>query len=333
MDRRRFTTALAVTLLTAPLAAEAQQAGKIPRIGLLVPGGTSGQVGPSGRHAPGVVEAFRQGMRDLGYIEGRNLVVDYRSAGGRAERLPELLAELVGLEVDVIVTGGTAAALAAKQATGTIPVVIGAMGDPVESGVVSSLAHPGGNITGFSLAMSEEFVAKHLEIIKQAVPNASRVAVLWHSSMRIQVRDMERAAQTLGVRLQSIEVQQPGQLDRAFASLTAKRAAALVVVGDPFTFTHREQIVNLAAKHRLPAIYGFRAFVDDGGLFAYAANLSDLWRRAATYVDKILKGAKPRDLPVEQATTFELVINMKTAKALGLTIPPSLLLRADQIIE
>jgi ABC-type uncharacterized transport system substrate-binding protein len=334
VDRRTFVSSVALSLLTTSPAAEAQQAGKIPRIGVVTlaplsgrssstPAGTSGQA----------VEAFRQGMRDLGYIEGRNLFDEYRSAGGRAERLPELLAELVGLEVDIIVTGGTAAALAAKQATRTIPVVIAAMGDPVASGVVSSLAHPGGNITGLSLAMSEGLVGKHLEIIKQVVPNASRVAILWHPSMRTQVKDMERAAQTLGVGLQSIEVQQPEQFDLAFASLTAKRAAALVVVLDLLMFMHRDQIVNLAARHRLPAIYGFRAFVDDGGLVAYAADLYDLWRRAATYVDKILRGAKPADLPVEQPTKFDLVINLKTATALGLTIPPSLLLRADQVIE
>jgi ABC-type uncharacterized transport system substrate-binding protein len=272
-------------------------------------------------------------MRDLGYIEGRNLVIEFRSAEGKSERLPELLTDLVRLKVDVIVTGGTAAALAAKQVTSTIPVVIGAMGDPVASGVVASLAHPGGNITGLSLAMSEGLVAKHLEIVKQLVPNASRVAVLWHPSMRTQVKDMERAAKTLSVHLQSMEIQQPGQIDGAFTSITAQRVAAIVVVGDPFTFTHREQIVNLAAKHRLPAIYGFRAFVDDGGLVAYAADLYDLWRRAATYVDKILRGAKPADLPVEQPTKFDLVINLKTAKALGLTISQSLLLRADQVIE
>jgi ABC-type uncharacterized transport system substrate-binding protein len=333
MTTRALATILVLSLLAAPLAAGGQQARKNPRIGLLVPGaGTSGQV----------VEAFRQGMRDLGYIEGRNLVVEYRSAGGRAERLPELLAELLGLEVDVIVTGGssghasstgTAAALAAKQATSTIPVVIGAMGDPVESGVVSSLTHPGGNITGLSLALSGERAAKYLEIVKEVVPNASRVGVLWHPSMRTQVRDMERAAQTLGIRLQSIEVQHPEQLDRAFAGMTAQRAAALVVIGDPFTVTQRVPIVGLAAQHRLPAIYGLRAFVDAGGLMAYAANLNELWRRAATYADKILKGAKPADLPIEQPGKFDLVINLKTAKALGLTIPPSLLARADQVIE
>jgi putative ABC transport system substrate-binding protein len=280
VDRRAFVSTVTLVVLAAPLAAEARQTGKIPRIGAVTLAGRSSST-PAGASGH-VVEAFRQGMRDLGYIEGRNLLVEYRSAGGRAERLPELLAELVGLEVDIIVTGGTAAALAAKQATRTIPVVIAAMGDPVASGVVSSLAHPGGNITGLSLAMSEGLVAKHLEIIKQVVPNASRVAILWHPSMRTQVKGMERAAQTLGVGLQSIEVQQPGQLDLAFASLTAKRAAALVVVLDPFMFTHRDQIVNLAAKHRLPAIYGFRAFVDDGGLVSYAPNLYDVWRRAAT---------------------------------------------------
>jgi len=322
-SRLEFAVTLAFGLLAAPLAAEAQPPTKTARIGLLAPSTRTG----------GDVEAFRRGLHDLGYIEGRNLAIEYRSAGGAAERLPELLGELVRLRVDVIVTGGTAAALAAKRATSTIPVVIGAMGDPVESGVVSNLAYPGGNITGLSLGQSEAFAAKHLELLHEVVPNAARVAVLAHPSMRKQVQGMERGAPVLGIRLQTIEVQQPDQIERAFASMAAQRAAALVVTSDPFMGAHRRQIVDLAAKHKLPAIYGMRMFVDDGGLLAYGASLDDLWRRAAYFVDKILKGSKPAELPVEQPTKFELAINLKTAKALGLTIPPSLLLRADQVIE
>jgi putative ABC transport system substrate-binding protein len=272
-------------------------------------------------------------MRDLGYVEGRNLVVEYRAAGGKSERLDDLVAELIRLKVDVIVTGGTPLALAAKRARTVIPVVIGAMGDPVESGVVASLARPGGNITGLSLQTSEGFAGKYLELLREAVPKVSRVAILGRPSARSPVQAMEQAARSLDVRVQLIEVDQPGQLEGAFAAMTAQNVGALVVTPSPFNVTHRDRIVSLAAKHRLPAMYGLTAFVDAGGLMAYGASLRDLFRRAATYVDKILKGAKPADLPVEQATKFDLVINLKTARALGVVIPPSLLGRADRVID
>jgi putative ABC transport system substrate-binding protein len=272
-------------------------------------------------------------MRDLGYIEGRNLVLEYRAAGGKIERLDDLLAELIRLKVDVIVTGGTPAALAAKRARTTIPVVIGAMGDPVESGVVASLGRPGGNITGLSLVTSEGFAGKYLELLREAVPKASRVAVLGRPSASSPVQAMERAARSFDIRLQLVEADQPDRLEGAFAAMAAQHAAALIVTPTPFNLAHRDRIVSLAAKHRLPAMYGLAAFVEAGGLMAYGASLRDLYRRAATYVDKILKGAKPAELPVEQATKFELVINLNTARALGLAIPPALRLRADRVIE
>jgi putative ABC transport system substrate-binding protein len=316
---------LAVSLVLALLGVDcsaAQAPERTVRVGLLAPASRSEDV-----------EGFLAGMRDLGYVEGRNLILEYRAAGGKVERLDDLLAELTRLKVDVIVTGGTPAALAAKRARTAIPVVIGAMGDPVESGIVASLARPGGNITGLSLVVSEGFAGKYLELLREAVPNASRVAVLGRPSASSPVQAMERAARSLDVRLQLVEVDQPGQLDRGFSDMAAQRADALIVTPNPFNLAHRDRIVSLAAKHRLPAMYGLTAFVDVGGLMAYGASLRDLYRRAATYVDKILKGAKPADLPVEQATKFELVINLKTAQALGLTIPPSLRVRADRIIE
>jgi putative tryptophan/tyrosine transport system substrate-binding protein len=313
---------LVLALLDGSRSSAAQAPERSARIGLLAPASRSEDV-----------EGFLAGMRDLGYIEGRNLILEYRAAGGKVERLDELLAELIGLKVDVIVTGGTPAALAAKRARTTIPIVIGAMGDPVESGVVASLARPGGNITGLSLAISEGFAGKYLELLREAVPKASRVAVLGRPSASSPVQTMERAARSLDIRLQLVEVDGPGQLEGAFSTMTAQHAAALIVTPSPFNVTHRDRIVSLAAKHRLPAMYGLPAFVDAGGLMAYGASLGELFRRAATYVDKILKGAKPADLPVEQATKFELVINLNTARALGLVIPRSLLLRADRIIE
>jgi putative tryptophan/tyrosine transport system substrate-binding protein len=321
-SRGVLAVALVLALLGVASSAVAQPPERTVRVGLLAPASRSEDV-----------EGFLAGMRDLGYVEGRNLVVEYRAAGGKIERLDDLLAELIQLKVDVIVTGGTPAALAAKRVGATIPVVIGAMGDPVESGVVASLARPGGNITGLSLAISEGFAGKYLELLREAVPKASRVAILGRPSASGNVQAMERAARSFGVHLQLVEVHQPGQLEGAFAAMTAQNAAALIVTPSPFNLAHRERIVNLAAKHRLPAMYGLTAFVDAGGLMAYGASLRDLFRRAATYVDKILKGAKPADLPVEQAIKFELVINLKTAWALGLAIPPSLQVRADRIIE
>jgi putative ABC transport system substrate-binding protein len=314
--RRVVVVSLLLALSGVARSAAAQPPERTARVGLLAPAARGEDI-----------EGFLAGMRDLGYVEGRNLVVEYRAAGGKIERLDELLTELIGLKVDVIVTGGTPAALAAKRARTTIPVVIGAMGDPVGSGVVASLARPGGNITGLSLATSEGFAGKYLELLREAVPKASRVAILGRPSVSGPVEAMEHAARSYDVRLQLVEVDRPDRLDRGFAEMTTQRADALVVTPSPFN------LVSLAAKHRIPTMYGLTTFVEAGGLMAYGASLRDLYRRAATYVDKILKGAKPAELPVEQATKFELVINLTTARALGLAIPPSLRVRADRVIE
>jgi putative ABC transport system substrate-binding protein len=329
VDRRTFLGTLAGSVLAAPLAAAGQQAAKIARIGWL------GANPAPGRH---MREAFLQGLRDLGYVEGRNVVVEYRFAEGKLERYPALAAELVTLKVDVIVAPITLAALAAKQATKTIPIVFAAVGDPITDGLVASLARPGGNVTGLSV-LSPELVGKRLEQIKQAVPGISRVAVLWQPGAaptrteQEMLKEGEVTAQALGVRPQFVEARRPADLDRAFSDMTKARSGALTVLPGNMFFSERRRLVGLAAKNRLPAVYPSREYVDAGGYMSYAPNGADLFRRAAIYVDKILKGAKPGDLPVEQPTTFELVINLKTAKALGLTIPPSVLGRADQVIE
>ena len=325
ITRRVFVGSLAGGLLAAPLAAQAQQAAKAARVGYLVLDLAA---------APHLTEAFRQGLRDFGYVEGRNLVIEYRSADGNLERLSPLAAELVALKVDVIVAGGTPQALAAKQATRTIPVVFATAADPV----CSSLARPGGNVTGLS-NLAPELVGKCLEELKQAVPRVSRVAVLWQPggggerTDKDMLKGAEVAARALGVRLQFVEARGPADFDRAFSDMTRARAGALTVLSSPMLFNERRRLVDLAAKNRLPAVYVRREFVDAGGLMSYGSNGTDLFRRAAAYVDKILKGAKPADLPVEQPTKFELVINLKTAKALGLTIPQSLLGRADEVIQ
>ncbi len=325
--RRRFLGTLAGGLLAAPLAAEAQPAGKVTRIGVLEP--TSMALNAAN------LDAFRQGLRELGYVEGQNFVVEYRSADGRGERFPDLAAELVRLKVDVILTRGTPAVIAAKNATRTIPVVMAASGDPVLSGVVSSLARPGGNVTGLS-AVVVEVSGKRLELIREVAPGVSRVAALFNMSNpndALQWKETETAAPTLRVQLQLLDVRKPGDFAGAFDAAVKGRAGALFVGLDALTWANHRPIVDLAAKHRLPAIYGGREFVDAGGLIAYGVSYPHLYRRAATYVDKILKGAKPADLPVEQPTKLELVINLKTAKTLGLTIPPSLLGRADEVIQ
>jgi putative tryptophan/tyrosine transport system substrate-binding protein len=327
MDRRDTVLAL-LALGAAPLAAEAQQAAKVARIGFLAANLAAN---------PHLREAFRQGLRDLGYVEGRNLVIEYRDAEGKYERLPALAAELVALKVAVIVTGGgTPSALAAKQATRTLPIVFTSAPDPVTDGLVTSLARPGGNVTGSS-NLNPELVGKCLEQLKQVVPGVSRVAVLWRPgdagepTQKDMLKAAEVAARALGVRLQFVEARGPADFDSAFSDMTRARADALTVLPSVMFFSERRRLVDLAAKNWLPAVYAQREFVDAGGLMSYGPNLADLFRRAATYVDKILKGAKPGDLPVEQPTKFELVINLKTAKALGLTIPPSLLQRADVI--
>jgi putative tryptophan/tyrosine transport system substrate-binding protein len=315
--------ALALCSLAAALAANAQQAGKIPRIGILRPGSPPDPL----------VEAFRQGLHELGFAEGRNISIEYRWAEGREERLPGLAADLVGLKVDVILAG--AAAVAAKHATNVIPIAMPVVGDPVKLGLVASVARPGGNVTGLTSQATGELPGKWLELLKDTLPWVSHVAVLWDpAGDPSQVRTSEVAARSLRLRLQVLKVGRPDGFETAFAEAEKKRAGALIVLGSPFFYVHRTRLVELTAKHRLPAIYAQREFVvGSGGLMSYGADFHDLFRRAATYVDKILKGAKPADLPVEQPTKFELVINLKAAKALGLTIPQSVLIRADEVIQ
>jgi putative ABC transport system substrate-binding protein len=326
MDRRTFIASMIGAALSAPLAAQAQQVGKVPRIGFLFYGspGSSPEL-----------DAFRQGLRELGYIEGQNIAIEYRFASGRVERLPELAAELVRLKVDVIVTPTTPASQAAKQATGTIPIVFAGVADAVGAGLITNIARPGGNVTGLA-SISAELGGKRLELLKQVAPKASRVAVLYNPADRsnvLMLKDMQESAPALGLTLQPLEVRGPGELEDAFVAMTRARAHALFGVAGILTFEHRRALVDLAAKNRIPAMWGHRQFVDAGGLMSYAVNYYDQVRGAATYVDKILKGAKPGDLPVEQPTKFELVVNLKTAKALGLTIPRSVLLRADEVIQ
>jgi putative ABC transport system substrate-binding protein len=331
ISRRRFLTGVAIAWAPIAAAAHAQEykTAKVARIGWL---------GNDPVGGPHLVEAFRQELGDLGYVEGRNVVIEFRDAEGKFERLPALAAELVALKVDVIVAPSTPHALAAKQATRTLPIVFTSAGDPVASGLVTSLARPGGNITGLS-NLAPELVGKCLEQLKQAVPEVSRVAVLWQPGVlgerteKDMLKRAEVAARALGVRLQFLEARGPADFDRAFSEMTRARAGALTVLTSTMFFNELRRLVDLAAKNRLPEMYPWRDFVDAGGLMSYGPNAADLWRRAATYVDKILKGAKPADLPVEQPTKFELVINLKTAKALSLTIPPSLLLRADELIQ
>ena len=331
MNRRAF-VAGGVALLAAPRGGEAQQAAKVARIGYL---GTGSLESPE---IQANLNAFRQGLTDLGYVEGPGIHIEYRTADGKLEQLAALATELVRLKVDIIVAAATPAARAAQQATTTIPVVAVAMGDPVRDGLVASLARPGANITG-STFLGPELVPKRLEILKEAIPKISRVAALWHPgafserTTQDMLKETERVARALGVHLQLVEARRADEFDRAFTAMTNKRADALVTFPSPMLYSERRRLVGLAAKHRLPSMFNAREFVELGGLMAYGASIADLNRRAAIYIDKILKGAKPADLPVEQPTKFELVINLKTAKALGLTIPQSLLLRADEVIQ
>ena len=316
---------LALGLLVAPLAAEAQPPTHVHRIGVLV--------GVATREQDRNVGAFLEGMHALGYVEGQNLVLEYRGSAGQHERFPALVAELVRLPVDVLLVGPTPAALAAKDATTTIPIVMAGVGDPVGSGLVASLARPGGNVTGLSV-LQPEVVRKQLEFLKEVLPTVSRVAVLWNPAHHaLLVRAADVAAQALGVQLHLVEVHSPEAFDRAFAAVTRAHAGALLVLGDPMFSQHRRRLAELAATSHLPTVHNDRGHVEAGGLLCYGANHPDSYRRAATYVDKILKGAQPGDLPVEQPTTFELVINLKTAQALGLTIPPALLFQADEVIR
>jgi putative ABC transport system substrate-binding protein len=318
---------VAAMLLAVAVLAEAQQPTKVPRIGYL------GGVLPSANAAR--IEAFQQGLRELGYIEGKNIVIEWRHTEGKLDRLPALAAELVRLKADIIITGGPPATRAAKEATSTIPIVMTFDPDPVGSGFVASLARPGGNITGLA-TLAPEISGKQLELLKEIVPKLSRVAVLGTSTSPGTVqqrREIELAAQAFKVQLQYLDVLSPKDIETAFRAADKGRADAVLILGSPVLASQRTQFADLAAKSRLPAIYSRSEFVEDGGLMSYAVSFTDLDRRAATYVDKILKGRKPADLPVEQPIKFELIINLKAAKQIGLTIPPNVLARADRVIR
>ena len=328
MDRRAFIAAVTGALLAASSAAEAQPAGKVVRIGLL-------DYAASDPASAARWKAFRDQLRWLGYVEGQNVVFESRWGDGQVGRLPSLAAELVDAKVDILVTAGSEAALAAKQATNSIPIVTATGGDPVESGLVAGLAQPGGNVTGVISLMSQ-LVGKRLELLKQLIPRASRIAILRdpdnHSSA-LNLRDAESAAKSVGVVVQGVSVRGPKDLDAAFLAMKRARTDAVILAENTRFIADRRRIADLAVMHRLPMMVAAKEYAEAGGLISYGTDYPDLFRRAATYVNKILKGAKPGDLPVEQPTTFELVINLKTAKGLGLTIPPSLLQRADQVIE
>ena len=327
MDRRAFLATLTGSLLAAPLAAEGQPAGKGHRIGFL--GNSTAALEAS------LVGPFREHLRELGYVEGQNIVIEYRWAEGKYERFPALIAELLAQRVEVIVTAGTPASLAVKKATTSVPLVMVAVGDPVVTGLVASLAKPGGNITGIHSTV-EGLEGKRLELLREVIPKLSHVAVLWNPenpSLLTYLKEMRDAAQILGIKLQVLEVRTSGDLEETFKAIAMARPGALRVQGDRLFLHNRARIMDLATKQRLPVVPVHPEFVEAGGLMAFGPSYPGMHRRAAYFVDKILKGAKPADLPVEQPTKFELVINLKAAKALGLTIPPSLLQRADQVIE
>jgi putative ABC transport system substrate-binding protein len=325
MRRRDFIKAIAGSAGAWPLAAGAQQSGKVPRIGYLSPAGAMPRD-----------EAFRQRLQELGYVDGKSIKIEYRFAEGKFDRLPALAEELVRLEVDVIVTAVTQASLAAKHATRTIPIVFAAVSDPLGTGLVASLARPGANVTG-TAAMSADVVGKSLELLREAVPAASRVAVIWNPDNAIfqaqMLRDTQLAAGRLGIELSIVAVRGPHEFESAFAGIASTQAGALMVLSDPAYSPHAARMADLANKTRLPAMYSVREYAIAGGLMAYGASFTVLFRRAADYVDKILKGTNPADLPVEQPTKFELVINLRAAKALGFTVPPTLLASADEVIE
>ena len=324
--RRDFLIAVCA-ILVLPLAAEAQQAARLPRIGYL--GQNSAEIGGH------QLAAFREGLRERGWVEGQNIAIVTRFADGDLDRLAALIAELISLKADIIVTGSSAATWAAKNATQSIPIVMAASVNAPGEGLVTSLAHPGGNITGMTFLAGPEIAGKQLQLLKEMAPAASRVAVLMNPTNRSHAafsREAEAAARSLGTQLQVLEASNPDQLDAAFAAMTREHAEALLVLTDSMFVGQRRRVADLAGKTKLPALYSQREFVDSGGLVSYGPSLLDMSRRAAIYVDKILKGAKPADLPVEQPTKFELVINLKTAKTLGITVPQSLLLRADQVI-
>ena len=328
MKRRGFLALASGSLLAASLAAEAQQPGKVYRVGIL----TNKASDPAEAR---LWQAFRSGLRERGWIEGQNIVIEFRAAEGNTARLPELAADLVRLKVDLIVARASIFVKPAKEATSSIPIVFLTHADPVGTGHVASLARPGGNITGLAMLMTD-LAPKGLELLISAVPVAQRIAVLWNPdtpSHTPALKAVEDAGRPLRVQLQAVGVRTAGELEGAFAAMARARAQAVLVLGTAIFLAERQRVAELAIKHRLPTMSMIKDVVEAGGLMSYSPNWDDLYRRGAIYVDKILKGAKPADLPVEQATTFELVINLKTAKALGLTIPPSLLLRADQVIE
>ena len=327
MRRRDFLT-LAGGIVASSVTARAQQReGKIHRIGYL---GT-------GTDAPSLLGAFRQGLRELAWVEGENIVIDYRFAEGELHRLPGLADELVRLKVEVIVASPTPAALAAKNATATIPVVGIGFDNPVENGLIASLAHPDGNVTGLAYSAGPEIFGKDLELLREVTPEARHVALLSNPAsglnQTLMIKNVASAARSLGMNLLLVEARRPDEFEAAFATMAKERVGAVLVQGDPMFGIHRARLADLAVQNRLPSMYTNRPFVEAGGLMSYAPSFTEVWRRAATYVDKILRGAKPADLPVEQPTKFELVINAKTAKMLGLIMPPSLLARADAVIE
>ena len=327
VQRRIFAVALCTVLFALCVSAHAQQPTKIPRIGLLFTATPSA--------AAARIEAFRQGLRELGYVEGKNILIEQRYAEGQLNHMNELAAELVRLKVDVIVTIGPAATRPAKEATTAIPIVMGVDDDPVGNGFVASLARPGGNITGLA-SLAPEIGGKQLELLKEIVPRLSRVAVLGTSTQpgnAQSLREAEVAAGALAVKLQYLDVLSPKDIEPVFRTASNGRAEAVLVLRASVFFSHRKQIVDLAAKRQLPAMYYTTEYVEEGGLMTYGVSITDLFRRAATYVDKILKGAKPAELPIEQPTKFELVVNLKTAKRIGLTIPPNVLARADKVIK
>jgi putative tryptophan/tyrosine transport system substrate-binding protein len=327
VKRREIIRLLGAVTAAWPLAAYSQQPSKVPRVGFIF------SVIPSeGRH---LWEACRQGLREAGYTEGRNITLEPRWAEARHERLPALAAELVGLNVDVIVAAATPASQAAKAATSTLPIVIVAVGDPVKAGLVASLARPGGNVTGLSL-LTPELSGKRLQLLTDLVPGLSRVAALLNPDNQVSDifwEETQAAARSLGIELRRLEARNAGEIEHAFAAAAGARAGALIVFDDPAIWSYREQIVPLAIARRLPTMYGYRDFVDAGGLISYGPNRPDQYRRTAAYVDKILKGAKPADLPVQQPTKFDLVVNRRAAKAIGIGIPPMLIDRADDVIE
>ena len=324
----KIALAVVALLFAASVRADAHSAGKVHRIGMLEAEGAAVNAANLG--------AFRRGLQKLGYVEGQHFVIEYQSADGRAARFPDLARELVRLDVDVIVTRGTPAALSAKQATRTIPIVMASSGDPAAEGVVTNLARPEGNVTGFHVMAPLELGGKRLQLLKEAVPGTSRVGIFWNPvgiHAPLTVRETEKVARAMGIELKGFEVLRSDGFGQVFEAAIMGQVDALIAVEDSLTFGDRARIVDFAAMSRLPAIYGLREFVDAGGLMSYGTDRRDLFRRAAVYVDRIFKGARPADLPVEAPTKFELAINLKTARTLGLTIPPSLLRRADHIVQ